>query len=41
MKILEVTLDVADQVLERGVYAIETEEAFAKIAELPCQKVHS
>jgi hypothetical protein len=41
MKILEVTLDVADQVLERGKYAIEIEEAFAKIAELPCQKVHS
>lgn len=38
IRILEIALDVADKLLERGEYAVTTEEAFAKMAELPNQK---
>ncbi len=38
MTILEVALDAADEILERGNYAITTEEAFKIVSELPSQK---
>lgn len=41
MTILEVALDAADEILERGNYEITKEEAFAKVAELPDQKVRA
>ncbi len=37
MRILEIALDTADEMLERGEYAVTKEEAFAKIASIPCQ----
>lgn len=38
MTILEVILDAADEILERGNYEVTKEEAFAKVAELPSQR---
>lgn len=38
MTILEVALDTADEILERGNYAITKEEAFKIVAKLPDQK---
>lgn len=36
---VELCLDIADEILQRGEYSITTEEAFSKLAELPCQNV--
>jgi hypothetical protein len=41
MRILELNLDAADEVLGRGVYAVTKEEAFTKIAELPGQRARA
>lgn len=38
MTILEVALDAADEILERGNYEVTIDEAFAKVAELPNQR---
>lgn len=38
MTILEVALDAADEILERGNYEVTLDEAFTKVAELPGQK---
>lgn len=41
MTILEVALDAADEILERGNYAITKEEAFKIVVELPGQKANA
>lgn len=40
MTILDVVLDAADEILERGNYEVTKEEAFAKVAELDNQKAY-